>query len=49
MTAFKYNRLDKDKVAVRMVDHQTGLTHLVQDSSPDDFKDNVLALADAPK
>lgn len=36
-------------VAVLMVDHQTGLTNLVQDFSPDDFKNNVLALADSAK
>jgi hypothetical protein len=45
MSAFKYNRLDKNNAAVLMVDHQTGLTNLVQDFSPDDFKNNVLAKA----
>ena len=49
MSAFKYNRLDKNDVAVLLVDHQSGLTNLVQDFSPDDFKNNVLALADAAK
>ena len=49
MSAFKYNRLDKNNVAVLLVDHQTGLVNLVQDFSPDDFKNNVLALADAAK
>ena len=49
MSPFKYNRLDKNNAAVLMVDHQTGLTNLVQDFSPDDFKNNVLALADAAK
>jgi nicotinamidase-related amidase len=49
MSAFKYNRLDKNNVAVLLVDHQSGLTNLVQDFSPDDFKNNVLALADAAK
>ncbi len=49
MSAFKYNRLDKENVAVLLVDHQTGLTNLVHDFSPDDFKNNVLALADAAK
>ena len=29
-----------------LIDHQTGLTNLVHDFSPDDFKNNVLALAD---
>lgn len=47
--AFRYNRLDKDNVAVLLVDHQTGLTNLVKDFSPDDFKNNVLALADSAK
>ncbi|MGE3772946.1 MAG: isochorismatase family protein, partial [Gammaproteobacteria bacterium] len=50
MTAnFEYKRLDKHDVAVLMVDHQSGLTNLVQDFSPDDFKNNVIALADAAK
>ena len=34
-------------VAVLLVDHQSGLVNLVHDFSPDDFKNNVLALADA--
>ncbi|RBP37299.1 nicotinamidase-related amidase [Roseimicrobium gellanilyticum] len=46
MSQFKYNRLDKANVAVLLVDHQTGLTNLVQDFSPDDFKNGVLAMAD---
>jgi nicotinamidase-related amidase len=46
---FTYTRLDKDDVAVLLVDHQAGLTNLVQDFSPDDFKNNVLALADCAK
>ena len=49
MSTFTYNRLDKNDVAVLLVDHQTGLTNLVQDFSPDDFKNSVLALADAAK
>src|SRR5512144_2602295 len=48
-TEFKYNRLDKNDVAVLLVDHQSGLVNLVQDFSPDDFKNNVLALADAAR
>jgi nicotinamidase-related amidase len=47
--SFTYRRLDKSDVAVLLVDHQTGLTNLVHDFSPDDFKNNVLALADAAK
>lgn len=46
---YTYNRLDKNDAAVLLVDHQSGLTNLVQDFSPDDFKNNVLALADAAK
>ena len=49
MSAFTYRRLDKNNVAVLLIDHQTGLTSCVQDFSPDDFKNNVLALADAAK
>lgn len=41
-----YTRLDKDDVAVLLVDHQTGLLSLVRDIDPDKFKNNVLALAD---
>jgi nicotinamidase-related amidase len=47
MSSYKYHRLDKDDAAVLLVDHQSGLTNLVQDFSPDDFKNNVLALAAA--
>jgi nicotinamidase-related amidase len=48
-TPFKYHRLDKSDAAVLLVDHQTGLTNLVHDFSPDDFKNNVLALGDLAK
>ncbi|WP_447777687.1 isochorismate family cysteine hydrolase YcaC [Variovorax boronicumulans] len=41
-----YTRLDKNDVAVLLVDHQTGLLSLVRDIDPDKFKNNVLALAD---
>lgn len=44
-----YVRLDKDKAAVLLVDHQTGLLSLVRDIDPDKFKNNVLALAAAAK
>ena len=43
---FTYRRLDKDNAVVLMVDHQAGLISLVQDYSPNEFKNNVLALAD---
>jgi len=42
----KYNRLDKDNAVVLLVDHQAGLLSLVRDFTPDEFKNNVLALAD---
>ncbi|OJT00406.1 hypothetical protein BEE62_10150 [Marinobacter nauticus] len=47
--AFKYNRLNKDDMALLMVDHRSGLLSLVWAFSPDDFKNNVLALADIAK
>jgi nicotinamidase-related amidase len=43
--AFKYNRLAKDNAVVLLIDHQSGLISLVQDFSPGEFKNNVLALA----
>ncbi|MEO0770756.1 MAG: isochorismate family cysteine hydrolase YcaC [Cyanobacteria bacterium J06649_4] len=50
MTAeFQYNRLNKENAAVLLVDHQAGLLSLVQDYPPNEFKNNVLALADAAK
>src|SRR5688572_16566745 len=42
---FQYRRLDKNDAAVLLVDHQSGLISLVQDFSPGEFKNNVLALA----
>ena len=42
----KYKRLDKNQAAVLLVDHQAGLLSLVRDFGPDQFKNNVLALAD---
>jgi nicotinamidase-related amidase len=44
---FQYRRLDKNDAAVLLVDHQSGLCNVVGDFSPDDFKNNVLALADS--
>ena len=44
-----YNRLSKDNAAVLLVDHQAGLLSLVRDFGPDEFKNNVLALADLAK
>lgn len=46
---FKYRRLSKDDAAVLLVDHQAGLLSLVRDIPPDQFKNNVLAVADLAK
>lgn len=40
------NRLSADNAALLLVDHQTGLMQLVRDYGTDEFKNNVLALAD---
>jgi nicotinamidase-related amidase len=42
---FHYRRLDRDRAACLLVDHQSGLISLVQDFSPGEFKNSVLALA----
>ena len=47
--AQKYVRLDASKAACLLVDHQTGLFSLVQDSPPAEFKNNVLALGAVAK
>jgi len=47
--SFKYNRLAKDQAACLLIDHQSGLISLVQDFSPAEFKNNVLALAACAK
>ena len=44
-----YKRLSKEDAVLLMIDHQSGLISLVQDFSPDDFKNSVLALADIGK
>lgn len=41
-----YSRLDLNNAVVLLVDHQAGLMSLVRDFNPDQFKNNVLALAD---
>ncbi|MFN3768185.1 MAG: isochorismate family cysteine hydrolase YcaC [Ectopseudomonas guguanensis] len=47
--SFTYKRLNKDDAVVLLVDHQAGLLSLVRDYTPDEFKNNVLALADIAK
>ena len=49
MSSPKYRRLSKDDAAVLFVDHQCGLLTLVQDYTPSEFKNAVLALADTAK
>lgn len=44
-----YKKLSKEDAALLLIDHQAGLISLVQDFSPDDFKNNLLALADVGK
>jgi nicotinamidase-related amidase len=48
MTALAHpsERLSIEDAVVLLVDHQAGLLSLVQDYGPDEFKNNVLALAD---
>ena len=46
---YTYRRLSKDDAAVLLIDHQAGLISLVQDYPPNEFKNNVLALADVAK
>ncbi len=48
-SGFKYNRIQKDDAVVLLIDHQSGLISMVQDFSPAEFKDSVLALADIAK
>lgn len=45
----KYSKLSKENAAVLLVDHQAGLLSLVRDFQPDEFKNNVLALANVAK
>ena len=44
-----YKKLSKENAALLLIDHQAGLISLVQDFSPDDFKNNVLALGEVGK
>ena len=48
-TDFKYRRISKDDAVALFVDHQSGLISLVQDFSPAEFKNSVLALGDIAK
>lgn len=48
-STYKYSRISKEDAAVLFVDHQSGLTALVQDYPPSEFKNSILALADMAK
>ena len=48
-TTYQYRRLSKDNAAILLVDHQSGLISLVQDYSPGELKNNILALANIAK
>ncbi|GAB4536979.1 MAG: isochorismate family cysteine hydrolase YcaC [Pleurocapsa sp.] len=48
-STYQYNRLNKEDAVVLLIDHQAGLISLVQDYSPNEFKNNVLALAESAK
>ena len=41
----KYSRIDRDKAALLLIDHQAGLLSLVHDYSATEFRNNVKALA----
>lgn len=46
---YRYRRFSKDDAVALLIDHQSGLISLVQDYSPNELKNNVLALAATAK
>lgn len=48
-STYQYRRISKDDAAVLFVDHQCGLTALVQDYTASEFKNSIMALADLAK
>ena len=48
-TEFKYSRISRENAVALFIDHQSGLISLVQDISPAEFKNNVLAFGDIAK
>jgi nicotinamidase-related amidase len=46
---YKFERLDKDKAILLIVDHQLGLLQLVKDYTTAEFRNNVLAHAELGK
>ena len=49
MKSASRGRLSADDAVVLLIDHQAGLLSLVQDYGPDEFRNNILALADTAK
>ena len=47
--AFTYERIDKDNVALLVVDHQEGLFQMCRDRTPQEMKSSVLAHAELAK
>ncbi|THH32745.1 hypothetical protein EUX98_g1449 [Antrodiella citrinella] len=47
--SFKYERIDKNNVVLLVIDHQEGLFQLARDSTPTDFKTNIVAHAELAK
>ncbi|KAK4152248.1 Isochorismatase-like protein [Chaetomidium leptoderma] len=45
VTAYTYERLDREKAAVAIIDHQVGLFHLVRDFEPTYFRQQMLGHA----
>jgi nicotinamidase-related amidase len=45
VSAFTFERLDKNNSALLIVDHQVGLFHLVRDYSPIEMRNNIYAHA----
>ena len=46
---FVYQRIDKNKAALLVIDHQEGLYALVRDQNPTVYKQNILAHAELGK
>ncbi len=47
--SFRYERIDKDNVALLIVDHQEGLFQLARDKTPREFWSSILAHAELAK
>jgi nicotinamidase-related amidase len=45
MASTTFERIDKDNVALLIIDHQIGLAQLVRDFDADQFRNNILAHA----